>query len=45
MQPEPPLDRDDIVSIMETLFDIRADVRRVLEILEADDEEEAEEDS
>jgi len=41
---ELPLDREDVVTIMESLFDIRADVRRVIRLLEEDDEEEAEED-
>jgi hypothetical protein len=41
---ELPLDRDDVVTMMATLFDIRADVRRVMRFLEEDDEEEAEED-
>ena len=41
---EPPLDREDVATMMATLFDIRADVRRVIQLLEEDDEEEAEED-
>jgi hypothetical protein len=41
---ELPLDRDDVVTMMETLFDIRADVRRVVKLLEEDDEEEEGED-
>jgi hypothetical protein len=44
MAHEPPLDRDDVVTIMATLFDIRADVRHVIGLLEEDDEEEAQED-
>jgi hypothetical protein len=41
---ELPLDRDDVVTIMESLFDIRADVGYVIKLLEGDDEkEEAEE--
>ena len=42
---EAPLDREDVVSIMEVLFDIRKGVDRVLELLEEDDGEEEEEDS
>jgi hypothetical protein len=42
---ETPLDRDDVVSIMEVLFDIRRGVGRVLELLEEDDGEEEETDS
>jgi predicted nuclease with TOPRIM domain len=30
----PPLDREDVVTMMATLFDIRADVRRVIQLLE-----------
>jgi hypothetical protein len=41
---ELPLDRDDVMAIMECLFDIRADVGRVMAFLEEDDEEEAQED-
>jgi hypothetical protein len=41
---ELPLDRDDVVTMMETLFDIRADVRRAIRLLEEDDEEEESED-
>jgi hypothetical protein len=41
-----PLDRDDVVTIMGALFDIRAEVRYVIRLLEGDDEEEgAEEDT
>jgi hypothetical protein len=36
-----PLDRDDVVTIMEALFDIRAGVVHVIRLLEEDDEEEA----
>jgi hypothetical protein len=39
-----PLDRDDVVTIMGALFDIKVDVGRVIRLLEEDDEEEAEED-
>jgi hypothetical protein len=43
---ELPLDRDDVVTIMGALFDIRADVGHVIRLLEGDDEEEeAEEDT
>jgi hypothetical protein len=35
-----PLDREDVVTIMASLFDIRAGVAYVIELLEADDEEE-----
>ena len=42
---EAPLDREDVVSIMEVLFDIRKSVDRVLDLLEEDDGEEEEEDS
>jgi hypothetical protein len=41
---ELPLDRDDLVTIMGALRDIRAGVRHVIGLLEEDDEEEAEED-
>ena len=42
--PELPLDRDDVVSIMGALFDIRADVETILSIVtEEDDGEEEEE--
>jgi hypothetical protein len=41
---EQPLDRDDVVSIMESLFDIRVGVGYVIRLLQEDDEEEAEED-
>lgn len=44
MAEELPLDRDDVVTIMATLFDIRTNVAHVIELLEEDDEEEAEED-
>jgi hypothetical protein len=44
MADELPLDRDDVVTIMGALFDIRADVGHVIRLLEEDDEEEAEED-
>jgi hypothetical protein len=44
MSDELPLDRDDVVTIMGALFDIRADVGRVIWLLQEDDEEEAEED-
>jgi hypothetical protein len=39
-----PLDRDDVVTMMATLFDIRAGVERVIRLLEEDDEEEEGED-
>jgi hypothetical protein len=39
---EAPLDREDVVSIMEVLFDIRKGVDRVLDLLEEDDGEEEE---
>lgn len=43
---EPPLDRDDVVAIMETLFDVRVKADRVLALLteDGDEEEEEEED-
>ena len=42
--PELPLDRDDVVSIMGALFDIRADVETILSVVtEEDDGEEDEE--
>ena len=42
--PEFPLDRDDVVSIMGALFDIRADVETILSVVtEEDDGEEEEE--
>jgi hypothetical protein len=40
---EPPLDREDVTTIMEILFDLRARLDRVLAILEYDDGEEEEE--
>jgi hypothetical protein len=40
-----PLDRDDVVTIMGALFDIRTEVRYVIGLLEGDEEEEAEEDT
>ena len=45
--PELPLDRDDVVSIMGALFDIRAGVQTLLFALteEDDDEEDEEADS
>jgi hypothetical protein len=39
-----PLERDDVVTIIGALFDIRADVGHVIRLLQEDDEEEAEED-
>jgi hypothetical protein len=39
-----PLDRDDVVTIMGALFDIRVGVRHLIGLFEEDDEEEAEED-
>jgi hypothetical protein len=43
---ELPLDRDDVVTIMGALFDIRVKLGRVISLLEEDDEEEeAEEDT
>jgi hypothetical protein len=41
---ELPLDRDDVVTILGALFDIRADVGHVIRLLQEDDEDEAEED-
>jgi hypothetical protein len=40
---EPPLDRDDVVTIMETLFDIRGRIEVVISILRDEDDEEEEE--
>jgi hypothetical protein len=40
---EPAIEREDVVSIMRGLIYIRADVARILEILEPDDGEEEEE--
>jgi len=40
---EPPLDRDDVVSIMEALFDIRARVDDILYLLEEEGDGEEEE--
>jgi hypothetical protein len=40
---ELPLDRDDVVSIMETLFDIRARVDDILFLLEEEGDGEEEE--
>lgn len=42
---EPPLDREDVVTIIGGLFDINANVLRILELLEDDGEEEAEADA
>jgi hypothetical protein len=42
MVSEPPLDRHDVVSIMEALFDLRRDTQRILALLEEDDGEEEE---
>jgi hypothetical protein len=39
---ELPLDRDDVVTMMEALIDIRSDVEWVTRLLEEDDEEEEE---
>jgi hypothetical protein len=39
-----PLDRDDVVTIMATLFDIRLNVAQVIRLLEEDDAEETQED-
>lgn len=39
---ELPLDREDVVSIMETLLDIRNDTRDILWILRGEDNEEEE---
>jgi hypothetical protein len=39
---ELPLDREDVVTMMTALFDIRVDVEHVIELLEEDDEEEEE---
>jgi hypothetical protein len=41
--PELPLDRDDVVSIMEALFDIRARVNVILFLLEEEGDGEEEE--
>jgi hypothetical protein len=41
---ELPLDRDDVITMMATLLDIRADVQHVIRLLEEDDEEEEGED-
>ena len=38
----PPLDREDVVSIMGALFDLRSDTQRILALLEEDDGEEEE---
>jgi hypothetical protein len=41
-----PVDDSDVQTVMETLFDIKVDVGRILELLEDEDgEEEQEEDS
>jgi hypothetical protein len=40
---ELPLDRDDVLTTMGSLFDIRADIRHVIRLLEEDDGEEAQE--
>jgi hypothetical protein len=41
----PPLDREDVTTIMETLFDLRVGVDQILDLLEWDDDEEEEADS
>jgi hypothetical protein len=41
---ELPLDRDDVLTTMGSLFDIRADIRHVIRLLEDDGEEAQEED-
>jgi len=41
--PELPLDRDDVVSIMEKLFDIRVRVNDILFLLEEEEDGEEEE--
>jgi hypothetical protein len=42
---ELPLDRDDVNAILGTLFDINANVLKVIALLEDDGEEEVEEDA
>lgn len=42
MSLQPPLDREDVVSIIGALFDIRADTQRIIELLEEDDGQEEE---
>ena len=39
-----PLDREDVTTIMETLFDLRVKVDRILVLLTEDSDEEEEED-
>jgi hypothetical protein len=39
---EPPLDREDVVSMMRALLDIRANIERILEYLEDEYGEEEE---
>lgn len=43
MEPELPLNRGDVVAIMEALFDVRVNTARILTLLEEDDGEEEEE--
>jgi len=45
VQPEIPLDREDVVTTMEALLDIRANSERILILLEGDDGEEEEEEA
>ena len=42
-QPEPPIERDETILIMNTLMEIRADVREIRKLLEEDDGREEEE--
>ena len=45
MEPAIPLDREDVVTMMEALLDIRATTERILILLEGDDGEEEEEEA
>ena len=42
MSSQPPLDRDDVVSSIGALFDIRADTQHIIKLLEEDDGQEEE---
>ena len=44
VDPSPPLDREDVVTIMETLLDIRSTLDRLVDLLEEEDGEAEEED-
>jgi len=43
VEAEFPLDRADVTTILEALFDLKVDVSRILDLLEEDDDGEEEE--